>query len=121
MAGSSPSARTERGRLRVAVAQHYEFVWRVLRRFGLSSDEADDMTQEVFTVLATRITDVHAGAEKVFLFHTARNLAANARRARARWPAQAAEGELETHPDPNPTPESIADEGERRKLLDTLL
>ncbi|AKU99841.1 hypothetical protein AKJ09_06505 [Labilithrix luteola] len=114
-------APADKARLRASIGQHYEFVWRILRRFGLSTDEADDVTQEVFTVFAARIADVNAGAEKTFLFQTARNLAANARRARARWPVQAAEGVLETHPDPNPTPESMADEGQRRKLLDELL
>ncbi|AKV01071.1 hypothetical protein AKJ09_07734 [Labilithrix luteola] len=103
------------------VAQDYEFVWRVLRRFGLSTDEAADATQEVFTVLAARIADVHPDAVKTFLFQTARNLASNARRARARRPRQAEDDELETHPDPNPNPESLANEGERRRLLDSLL
>ncbi len=121
MAGLSPSVRSERGRLRAVVDRHYDFVWRVLRRFGLTSDECDDATQEVFTVLATRIVDVHAGAEKTFLFQTARNHASNVRRARARLPLHAAEGELEAHPDPKPTPESVADEGKRRRLLDMLL
>lgn len=120
-ARTSDLASADKARLRASITQHYEFVWRILRRFGLSTDEADDVTQEVFTVLAARIADVNTGAEKTFLFQTGRNLAANARRARARWPVQAADGELETHPDPNPTPESMADEGQRRKLLDELL
>jgi RNA polymerase sigma-70 factor (ECF subfamily) len=121
MAGLTDSGVRERGRLRVLVAKHYDFVWRVLRRFGLSSDEADDATQEVFAVLAKRVADVVDGAEKSFLFQTARNVASNIRRARARWPVQAEDGQLETHVDPSPTPESLADEGQRRRLLDKLL
>ena len=121
VAGLTADRAHERARLRAAVAEQYAFVWRVLRRFGLTSDEADDATQEAFAVLSRRIGDVTLGAERSFLFQTARLLASTVRRQRARWPAQAAEGELETHPDPRPTPESIAHEEERRRLLDTLL
>jgi RNA polymerase sigma-70 factor, ECF subfamily len=111
----------DRARLKAAVVAYYDFAWRVLRRFGLSGDEADDATQEVFAVLASKIAVVGPGAEKTYIFQTASRHAANVRRRRARLPAQAGDGELDAHPDPNPTPESIADANERWRLLDALL
>ncbi|AKU95212.1 RNA polymerase sigma factor RpoE [Labilithrix luteola] len=111
----------DRARAKAAVVAYYDFVWRVLRRHGLSSDEADDTTQEVFAVLATKISFVGPGAEKAYLFQTAGRLAANVRRRRARLPAQAGDEELDAHPDPRPTPESLADANEQWSLLDALL
>lgn len=111
----------DRARLKAAVVAHYDFVWRVLRRFGLSEDEADDATQEVFAVLASKIGAVGPGAEKTYLFQTASRIAANVRRRRSRLPAQAGEAELDAHPDPKPTPESLVDTNERWRLLDALL
>jgi RNA polymerase sigma-70 factor (ECF subfamily) len=115
------ASRADRARVKAVVVAHYDFVWRVLRRSGLSSDEADDATQEVFAVLASKIGVVGEGAEKSYLFQTASRLAANVRRRRARWPAQAGDDELDAHPDPKPTPESLADANERWRILDTLL
>ncbi len=111
----------DRARLRGVVVTYYEFVWRVLRRLGLSPDEVDDATQEAFAVLASKIGAVGDGAEKSYLFHTASHLAANVRRRRARLPAQAGDAELDAHPDPRPTPESLVDTSERWRLLDALL
>jgi len=111
----------DRARLKRAVVAYYEFVWRVLRRLGLSQDEADDATQETFAVLASKIGTVGPGAEKSYLFNTASRLAANARRRRSRLPAPAAEGEVDAHPDSRPTPESLVDTNERWRLLDVLL
>jgi len=115
------SSRSDRARLKSAVVAYYDFAWRVLRRFGLSSDEADDATQEVFAVLASKIAAVEPGAEKTYLFQTASRLASNVRRRRARLPVQAGDGELDAHPDPSPTPESLADANQRWRRLDELL
>lgn len=111
----------DRARLKSAVVAYYDFVWRVLRRLGLSQDEADDTTQEVFAVLASKIAAVGPGAEKSYLFHTASRVAANVRRRRSRLPAPVSEGELDAHPDPRPTPETVLDTNERWRLLDALL
>lgn len=112
---------SDRARLKAAVVAHYDFVWRILRRFGLSADEADDASQEVFAVLAAKIAEVHPGAEKSYLFQTARLLAGSQRRRRARYPVPTEDETLEAHPDPWPTPESLADSNERFRLLDELL
>lgn len=62
------------------VHQHLDFVWRLLRRFGLSSADADDVAQGVFMIAARKLGDLPPGNERKFLYGTARRLAANARR-----------------------------------------
>ncbi|MBN9164260.1 MAG: RNA polymerase sigma factor, partial [Myxococcales bacterium] len=74
-----------------------------------------------FAVLASKIAAVEPGAEKTYLFQTASRLASNVRRRRARLPVQAGDGELDAHPDPSPTPESLADANQRWRRLDELL
>ena len=66
------------------VHDHLDFVWRVLRRLGLSPSDADDGAQQVFMVAARRLDELPAGKERTFLYGTARRVAANARRARRR-------------------------------------
>ncbi|AKV02669.1 RNA polymerase sigma factor RpoE [Labilithrix luteola] len=63
------------------------WVHSILRRFGVDKGEAEDVTQEVFLVLRSRLADVAHGDERKFLFRTAAYLAANARRAARRRPA----------------------------------
>jgi RNA polymerase sigma-70 factor (ECF subfamily) len=64
---------------------HFAFVWRVLRRFGLSETEADDGVQEVFLVVAQKLeTYEERGAMRAWLFTVARQVASHARRADSR-------------------------------------
>ena len=37
---------------------HHDFIWRLLRRLGLSRGAADDAAQHVFLVAAERILDI---------------------------------------------------------------
>ena len=111
----------ERARLKNATVAHYDFVWRGLRRLGVAPNELTDATQEVFVVLASKIGNVAEGAEKAFLFQTVTRVAANSRRRRTRRSAESGGEDLDLHPDPNPTPESLADMSGQLQLLDTLL
>src|SRR5688572_10624733 len=67
-------------RLRWIAAQHLDFVWRCLRRFGVSMTDADDATQQVFLVAALKLDEVPTDKERAFLFATAARIATNARR-----------------------------------------
>lgn len=67
-------------RLHREVRDNFEFVWRLLRRLGLSSSDADDATQQVFIVLARKINDLSPGKERAFLYGTAVRIAWRARR-----------------------------------------
>jgi RNA polymerase sigma-70 factor (ECF subfamily) len=79
-----PSAVDPHKRLRVLVDEHHDFVWRSLRRLGVSSSDADDGVQRVFLVAARKLADIRLGSERPFLFQTAVRVAADDRRARRR-------------------------------------
>jgi RNA polymerase sigma-70 factor (ECF subfamily) len=70
-------------RLREAVEQHLDLVWRVLRRAGLGSADAEDASQDVFWVLAQRLDAVPERAQRSFLVSTALRVASD--RKRSRW------------------------------------
>jgi RNA polymerase sigma-70 factor (ECF subfamily) len=74
------------------VRRYLDFVWRALRRLGLSPSDADDASQQVFMIAARQLAELPPGKERAFLYGTARRIAANARRARRR--RREAPGEL---------------------------
>jgi RNA polymerase sigma-70 factor, ECF subfamily len=69
-------------RLREAVRQHLDLVWRVLRRSGLLPADAEDASQDVFWILARRIDAVPDRAQRAFLVSTALRVAADRRRSK---------------------------------------
>ena len=104
------------------VREHHAFVWRTLRRQGLSDAGADDATQQVFLVLHTRIADVLPGREKSFLYRTALFIASDARKSIARSRSRFSEG---VEPDQTAgsaiDPEHAASRTEARAILDDIL
>ncbi len=58
------------------------YVYRLIRRFGVSADEVEDATQEVFMIVHRRLPDFDAsrGSVRTWLFAIARGVAANRRR-----------------------------------------
>jgi RNA polymerase sigma-70 factor, ECF subfamily len=70
--------------LRQLVADHFDFVWRWLRRVGVPAADADDGAQRVFMVAADRLGDIRPGAERAFLRGVALRVAGHARRAQRR-------------------------------------
>jgi RNA polymerase sigma-70 factor (ECF subfamily) len=98
---------------RTLVLEHFDFVWRLLRRLGVAEADVDDATQQVFLVAARRLSSITDGSERAFLYGTALRLAStlrrNARR-RGKW--------VETRPADAPSPEGTPhDELERRQQL----
>jgi RNA polymerase sigma-70 factor (ECF subfamily) len=79
-----PSDARSDERLRAVVEQHFEFVWRIVRRFGVSSADAEDAAQEVFLVLARRLDTVEPERELAFLVGTAVRVASTRRRSARR-------------------------------------
>jgi RNA polymerase sigma-70 factor (ECF subfamily) len=108
-------------RLTALAREHFEFIWRSLRRLGVTEPAVDDAAQQVFEVAARRLSDLEAGREKAFLFKTALLVASEARRAAARARSQSGEDELESLRDTGPSPEEAALRGENRRLLDRAL
>jgi RNA polymerase sigma-70 factor (ECF subfamily) len=117
-----PRARTsDDTRLRALFEAQYDFVWRSLRRLGLPEAAADDAAQQVWLVAARRLPEVREGAERSFLFATAMNVAATARRAAARRRDQLAAEALDDPEDPRPLADAALDEERRRAALDRVL
>jgi len=67
-------------RLRALMTAYFDFVWRSLRRLGLSPADADDGTQEVFVVVSRKLSAIAVESEKRFLFATALRVASTRRR-----------------------------------------
>lgn len=63
------------------VEEHYEFIWRLLRRMGLSPSDTDDATQQVFMVtLHPEPKLIQPGSERSFLYGVALNVCREFRR-----------------------------------------
>lgn len=79
-ADAEPSSDTPASEFDAIVHGHLDFVWRLLRRLGLSASDADDASQQVFMIAARKLDEIPSGKERAFLYGTARRVAANARR-----------------------------------------
>lgn len=77
--------RDEVSRLTEVFRAEAEFVWRVVRRFGVPEADAEDAVQEVFLVVAKRLEGYEErGALRAWLVAIARQVAQHAQRARFR-------------------------------------
>jgi RNA polymerase sigma-70 factor, ECF subfamily len=117
---SSPPA-TADDRFRAMFAEHFDFIWRSLRRFGLSDDGADDAAQQVFVIASRKLDAVKEGSERSFLFGTAMRVASDIRRSAPKRREIA-------HPDPGADledtgarPDDLLDQRRARLLLDDAL
>jgi len=59
---------------------HVEFVWRILRHFGVARADLDDQTQEVFIVAHRRLPEWDGEQPRAWLYAIARRCAASYRR-----------------------------------------
>ena len=107
-------------RLRAMVGEHFDFIWRSLRRLGVPEAEVDDCAQQVFWVAARKLDDIVAGSERPYLFSTAMRVASDARRSRTRR-REVHEDDAGEVSDPAPDPEQIADRRRARAMLDEVL
>jgi len=110
-----------RDRLHAIVEIHFDFIWRSLRGLGVPRDSADDAAQQVFLIAAQKLDSILLGSEKAFLFSTARNVAANMRRARARRREDLDEEKCEAEIDGALDPEETLIGRESRRALEDLL
>lgn len=102
------------------VRSHGEFIWRVLRRLGLSSENAEDASQQVFMIVARKLHRLPHDTERVFLYGTAVRVAANLRRGMRRR-RENGDAELELLPSGTASPDLLLEEQERLAKLDALL
>jgi len=118
-AASSFKSRSE-AELRAVVDAHFDFIWRLLRRMGLATADADDETQHVFMIAMEKFDRVAPGSERTFLYGIALRVLANARRKRHRRREDA----LDSVPparDPGELPDGALESARTRAELDTLL
>jgi len=107
-------------RLRAAVGDHLGLVWRVLRRTGLGSADAEDASQDVFWVLAQRLADVPERAQRSFLVATALRVASD--RKQSKWHRSVSAGlDVETRMSEAPLPDEAVDIRRAGALLDEAL
>ena len=102
------------------MAAHFEFVWRSLRRLGLSAADADDGAQEVFVIASRKLSAIAAPSEKRFLFATALRVASRRRAlgGAARTPKQKPSSALDGS---EPSRERLAELAHARRDLNEIL
>ena len=118
---SRPRSAGSDARVRAIVDANYDFIWRSLRGLGVPPGSIDDATQQVFWIAAQKIDTIAVGAERSFLFSTARGIAANLRRARLRSPELLDEVAMTKHVDEAPGPEQLASSSQAKQILGRIL
>ncbi|HEX6764769.1 MAG TPA: sigma factor, partial [Polyangiaceae bacterium] len=113
-------SKTSEGRLRALVTEHFDFVWRSLRRLGVPAADADDSAQEVFLTVSRKLASVEQGRERAFLFAVALRVASTSRRSRSRRPEALELDALEVQAE-GLDPEELVELARARPLLDELL
>jgi RNA polymerase sigma-70 factor (ECF subfamily) len=104
------------------VDQHYDFIWRSLRRLGVAERNTDDAAQHVFWVASQKIDQIETGAERAFLFRTAAGVAANERRSAMNRRHQLCDvDDLSGHASAGPTPEEMMRLKRARVMLDEVI
>ena len=107
-------------RARALVNDHFDFVWRLLRRLGIPEADADDAAQQVFIVGTRRLADIPVGNERTFLYGSALRVASTMRRDSARRQRFMQSGAAESD-EVVRTPHEEVERREALALLDELL
>jgi RNA polymerase sigma-70 factor (ECF subfamily) len=108
-------------RLATLAADHYDFIWRSLRRLGLAPPAVDDAAQQVFVLCALKLDRIDAGRERAFLFQSALRVAMSVRRDFAQRREAMAGDAMDEISDPGPLPDAAAEMRQRRLILDRVL
>lgn len=99
---------------------HYDDVWRVLRRLGVSDGAIEDGAQQVFIVASQKLDRIEEGKERAFLLGTAVRIAANHRRTAVVRYERATE-DVDVGPSGGPAVDELVDEKRLRAILDDVL
>jgi len=125
---SLPRHATNEGeaRLRRLMDGYFDFVWRSLRRLGLTNADADDATQEVFLIASRKLSAIVPESEKRFLFATALRVASTKRRTvrRRKEEPRSWLGDDELEPErerSQPGPDRLAELSRAREELDQIM
>jgi RNA polymerase sigma-70 factor (ECF subfamily) len=102
--------------------EHFDFVWRNVRRLGVPEAAADDAVQDVFVVVHRRLGEFEErSAMRTWLFGILARVARDYRRSRARQANKAEALAAEAHSDSTPTPADLAARRQAAQILDRLL
>ncbi len=107
-------------RLRRLLDEYFDFIWRSLRRFGLSDDRADDAAQQVFMIASRKLATIQPEAERSFLFGTAMRVASDIRRSAA-YRREVAHADAGADLEAGIGPDELLDRRRARELLDRVL
>ncbi|MBX3186525.1 MAG: sigma-70 family RNA polymerase sigma factor [Labilithrix sp.] len=107
-------------RLRQMVEEHFDFIWRSLRRFGMTADRADDAAQQVFVVASRKLAAIEVGSERSFLFGTAMRVASDMRKA-AHVRREVPAADVGVNLEGGPRPDELLEQRRARDLLDRVL
>ncbi|CAN5491056.1 RNA polymerase sigma factor [soil metagenome] len=102
---------------------HVGFVWRSVRRLGVSERDLDDVCQEVFVIVHRKLATYDgSSSERTWLFGIARRVAADHRkRAHVRREELAAPTDFESRPSRASTEPGAHDRSRARAVLDEIL
>jgi RNA polymerase sigma-70 factor, ECF subfamily len=110
----------DRGRrIEALIREHFSFVWRVARRLGLATADAEDTTQRVLLTASRRLDDMVPGKERAFLFRVATYEVARAHRMRRRR-REEIESDLGSNQASDEDPEQLLDQRRAREQLDAI-
>jgi RNA polymerase sigma-70 factor, ECF subfamily len=110
----------DEARLGRIVAEHFEVLWRFLRRLGIAEADVDDAVQEVVLVLARKLNQVQPGSERSFVLSTAFRVASSLRRSWKRR-REVDDSELADLESPELDPEALAEKQRLRAVLENVL
>jgi RNA polymerase sigma-70 factor (ECF subfamily) len=108
-------------RLTGLLRREFRNVWRALRRFGVAADATDDAAQEVFIILARKLSEVAVGQERRYLMGVAMRVAANARRNSAARQERSDGDALLAAACEIPLSDALLDQKRMRELMDVVL
>jgi RNA polymerase sigma-70 factor (ECF subfamily) len=107
-------------RVHALVVEHFDFIWRLLRRFGVPESGADDAAQQVFLTATKRLSQIAPGSEQSFLFGVALRVAADDRKKRQRL-REAVMVDEANHVAEGPPPDELVEQRRARELMDRVL
>jgi RNA polymerase sigma-70 factor (ECF subfamily) len=107
-------------RVHALVVEHFDFIWRLLRRFGVPESGADDAAQQVFLTATKRLSQIAVGSEQSYLFGVALRVAADERKKRQRR-REATIGDDAEHVAQVPAPDELLEQRRARELMDHVL
>src|SRR6185295_4492063 len=114
-------AHVEPADLEQLVSCHFQFVWRLLRRLGLSASDADDAAQQVFLIASGKLSQIWPGRERAFLYGCALNQVAKWRHKAGQHARGVSLDSLSDVQSPDSSAEDLLDRAKARALLDRLL